>query len=288
MVAVPQEASWSFRVLGSRDRQRVLAYLNREPLMNVFLISKILDEGLGVATPTVEIAIGGTTICVASVGSNIVGAVDREASPTLREIAIGILADKVITQFLPVRAIIAEANFVESLWARLRAALDPPTVVRLNQPVYALEQPATDFPDLGLVRFSTTRDLDALVPACAAMHREEVGIDPLERDAAAYRRRVRELVARQRSLILPINGKIAFKCEYSAVTDHAVQLMGVWTAPELRRQGWARAGLAEVCGHIRRTGKIVTLFVNDFNAPAIRLYEALGFRAIGNNRALIW
>jgi predicted GNAT family acetyltransferase len=67
-----------------------------------------------------------------------------------------------------------------------------------------------------------------------------------------------------------------------------VQLMGVWTAPEFRRRGCARTMLREVCGHLSRRGKTVTLFVNDFNRPAISLYEALGFQRIGINRALIW
>ena len=30
------------------------------------------------------------------------------------------------------------------------------------------------------------------------------------------------------------------------------------------------------------------MFVNDFNSPAISLYESLGFKRIGVNRALIW
>jgi predicted GNAT family acetyltransferase len=132
------------------------------------------------------------------------------------------------------------------------------------------------------------RDLEALVPACAAMHREEVGIDPLDRDAAGYRERVRELVEQKRSVILMVNGQIAAKCEYSAVTSETVQLMGVWTNPQFRRRGYARALLREVCGHCARKGKTVTLFVNDFNLPAIALYEELGFQRIGMNRALIW
>jgi predicted GNAT family acetyltransferase len=37
-----------------------------------------------------------------------------------------------------------------------------------------------------------------------------------------------------------------------------------------------------------RKGRSVTLFVNDFNQPAISLYEELGFKRIGMNRALIW
>ena len=64
--------------------------------------------------------------------------------------------------------------------------------------------------------------------------------------------------------------------------------MGVWTDPRLRRRGYSRALLREVCGHLARKGRSVTLFVNDFNQPAIGLYEALGFKRIGMNRALIW
>ena len=77
------------------------------------------------------------------------------------------------------------------------------------------------------------RDLDALVPACAAMHAEEVGIDPMERDAAGYRERIRELVEQKRSVIRVVDGQIAAKCEYSAVTNETVQLMGVWTQSAL-------------------------------------------------------
>ena len=84
------------------------------------------------------------------------------------------------------------------------------------------------------------------------------------------------------------NGVIAAKCEFSAVTPDAVQLMGVWTAPAYRRRGLSRAMLREVCGHLARKGKTVTLFVNDFNRPAMSLYEGLGFQRIGVNRALIW
>jgi predicted GNAT family acetyltransferase len=120
------------------------------------------------------------------------------------------------------------------------------------------------------------------------MHKEEVGIDPLERDAAGYRERIRELVDRKRSVIRLVDGVIASKCEFSAVTDEAVQLMGVWTHPRYRRRGLAFETLREVCGHLFRKGKTVTLFVNDFNHPAVGLYESLGFQRIGLNRALIW
>jgi hypothetical protein len=169
----------------------------------------------------------------------------------------------------------------------VRHYVAPPTVVRLAQPVYVLN----DLPrpaNLDAVRYSTPADLEQLVPACAAMHMEEVGIDPLTRDAAGYRQRIRELILRKRSLILVESGTIVSKAEYSAVTPYTVQLMGVWTHPGHRRRGYARRAMTEICGHILSQRKRPSLFVNDFNVAAVRLYESLGFRMVGTNRALIW
>jgi predicted GNAT family acetyltransferase len=253
----------------------------------VYLISRIVEDRFAAPTQTVEVRHNRDIVLVASLATNIVLAADFALPADITETAVAVIAERIVTRMLPVRAIISPASLVEMLWNRLRTRLDPPTVVRMNQPVYALRG-RLDFPDLHEARYSTPADLEALIPACAAMHREEVGIDPMERDAAGYRERVRELVDQKRSVIRVANNLIAAKCEYSAVTSDAVQLMGVWTNPRCRRQGHARALLREVCGHIARRGKTVTLFVNDFNLPAIGLYESMGFQRIGLNRALIW
>jgi predicted GNAT family acetyltransferase len=287
MATLPVEGRWSIKSLSNDDMAAALTFLRRDPLINVYLISRILEERFAPSTQTVEVRHNRDVVLVASLATNIVLAGDRELPQDVTETAIAVIAERILTRMLPVRAIISPAHLVEMLWARLRTRLDPPTVVRMNQPVYAMRG-RLDYPDLKESRYTTMRDLEALVPACAAMHREEVGIDPLDRDAAGYRERVRELVEQKRSVILVINGQIAAKCEYSAVTNETVQLMGVWTNPHFRRRGYARALLREVCGHCARKGKTVTLFVNDFNLPAIALYEDLGFQRIGMNRALIW
>jgi uncharacterized protein len=288
MVALPEEDRWEVRRLAGSDRQRVVRFLTREEALNAFLISRIEDEGLSGLTPYLEVAHRRETLCIAAVGTNVVFGVAPDLDEEIRRSLFRVLGEQIVRNFLPVRAIIAEAAGVELLWKQLAPQVTPPTVIRMNQPVYLLTGGARLLPDLNLVRYATIDDLDALVPACAAMHREEVGIDPLERDALGYRFRIRELITRQRSLVLTIEGSIGFKCEFSAVTAGTIQLMGVWTSPRFRRQGLARQGLAEVCGHILRGGRSVTLFVNDFNTPAMALYESLGFRRIGCNRALIW
>ena len=287
MVTLPAEGRWSLRSLSDDDAGPALAFLKRDPLVNVYLISRLLEERFVSATQTVEVRYNREIAMVGSLATNVVMACDPQSPRELVDAATAIIAERILTRMLPVRAIISPAPLVESLWRRLQSQLDPPTVVRMSQPVYAITG-RFDYPDLKDARYSTIRDLDALVPACAAMHKEEVGIDPLERDSIGYRERIRELVEKKRSVVRIIDGRIAAKCEFSAVTPEAVQLMGVWTNPSFRREGLGRALLREVCGHLARKGKSVTLFVNDFNRPAIALYESLGFRQIGENRALIW
>ena len=287
MVTLPAEGRWSLRLLPDDDTGQAMEFLRRDPMINVYLISRLIEERTIAPTQMVCVRHNGQIVLIASLATNIVLATDARISGDLVESAIALVSDRILTRMLPVRAIISPAHLVESLWAQLRSRLDPPTVVRMNQPIYAIRR-RFDFPDLTNARYATSRDLDQLVPSCAAMHKEEVGIDPMERDAAGYRERVRELVERKRSIVRVADGVIASKCEFSAVTNDAVQLMGVWTHPRFRRRGLSRETLSEVCGHLFRQGKHVTLFVNDFNHPAIGLYEGLGFQRIGMNRALIW
>jgi predicted GNAT family acetyltransferase len=287
MATLPAEGRWSTRTLSEDGVQPALDFLRRDPLINVYLIARLLEERALAASQMVEVRHNRDIVLVASLSTNIVLGTAPATPREIAESAVAVVADRILTRMLPVRAIISPAHLVEELWRHLRSRIDPPTVVRMTQPVYAIRR-RFDFPDLKEGRYATVRDLDALVPACAAMHKEEVGIDPLERDAVGYRERIRELVERKRSIIRVVDGVIVSKCEFSAVTDEAVQLMGVWTHPRYRRRGLMAALLREVCGHLFRKGKIVTLFVNDFNKPAIGLYESLGFQRIGVNRALIW
>ena len=287
MVSLPVEGRWSLRLLSDDDLKVALEFLQRDPLINVYLISRLLEERTSSAGQIAIIRYNGAIVLIASLATNIVLAADPSIDEDITTTAIALVADRILTRMLPVRAIISPAPLVELLWSQLRTRVDPPTVMRLNQPVYAI-RPRFDYPDLHEARFATLRDLDQLTPACAAMHKEEVGIDPMERDAAGYSERIRELVEKKRSVVLTRDGRIASKVEFSAFTPDAVQLMGVWTHPRYRRQGLSRLVLREVCGHLFRKQKTVTLFVNDFNHPAVALYESLGFTRVGANRALIW
>ena len=138
------------------------------------------------------------------------------------------------------------------------------------------------------MRAATLDDVDLLLPACAATHHEELGIDPLQRDAAGFRRRTITQIEEGRSWLWAEDGTILFKAEASAWTPQAVQLQQVWVDPEVRKQGNGKRGLSDLCRLLLEETPTVTLFVRPENEAAIRLYDSIGMRRAGSYRSLLF
>jgi predicted GNAT family acetyltransferase len=133
-------------------------------------------------------------------------------------------------------------------------------------------------------------ELDVLFPAAVAMFTEEVGVSPLRFDGGAgYRARVAELVRAGQSLAWFEDGQVLFKAEIGAVSRAACQIQGVWVAPSHRGRGLGTAGTAAVVEYARQAiAPVVSLYVNDFNAPARAAYERVGFREVGRYASVLF
>jgi hypothetical protein len=184
------------------------------------------------------------------------------------------------------RMIIGEEGAVAELWDELRGRLPRVRDDRPGQPVYALDE-APEPGETGL-RQATMDDLELLVPACAAAHREEIGIDPLVRDAAGFRWRTRAQIEEGRSWLWADGGTILFKAEASAWTPSAVQIQQVWVDPDARGRGHGQRGMRDLCRLLLRRVAVVCLFVRPENERAIRLYDAIGMRRTHSFRSLIF
>ncbi len=184
------------------------------------------------------------------------------------------------------RMLIGEEQAVGELWGRAGRRAPAPRVDRPGQPVYVLDEP----PDDGAtgLREATPTDLDLLVPACAAAHEDEIGVDPLQNDPDGFRWRTRSQIGEGRSWLWTENGTILFKAEASAWTPHAVQLQQVWVDPIARGQGLAQRGMRDLCRRLLAQVPRVCLFVRAENAPAIRVYEAIGMLRTISYRSLIF
>ena len=182
--------------------------------------------------------------------------------------------------------IIGEERAVGELWAEAAPELPRPRDDRPGQPVYVLEE----HPEPGGtgLRQARLEDLDLLVPACAAAHSEEIGIDPLRRDPDGFRRRTRAQIEEGRSWVWVDDGVIRFKAEASAWTPSAAQLQQVWVDPAVRGLGNAQRGMRDLIRLLLERVPTVCLFVRPENAPALRVYEAVGMRKRFNYRSLIF
>ena len=184
------------------------------------------------------------------------------------------------------RMIIGEERAVGDLWEASMSVMPQPREDRPGQPVYVLRE-APEGDSTGL-RAATLEDLDLLLPACAATHAEELGIDPLQRDPDGFRRRTVSQIEEGRSWLWAEDGSILFKAEASAWTPSAIQLQQVWVDPDVRRRGHATRGLRDLCRLLLEQSPAVCLFVRPENEAAIRLYETIGMRHVGMYRSVLF
>jgi len=183
------------------------------------------------------------------------------------------------------RMLIGEQGAVTELWDELRGRLPPEREDRPGQPVFAISE-APDPAGSG-VREATLEDLELLVPACAAAHELELGVNPLGQDADGFRWRTRSQIEEGRSWLWRDEGVILFKAEASAWTPQAVQLQQVWTDPEARGTGHASRALGDLIRLLLERVPVVCLFVRVDNVEAIRLYERVGMQHVLDYRSVL-
>ena len=248
----------------------ILSFCAEDPVERVFL-EDVARRGLGRFTGLER---RGRLRALCHVGSNVVPSGD------------GCEAFADVASAGKARMMIGEEDAVTALWDSVKARMPEPREDRPGQPVYVLTEPPEPG-DTGL-RPATEEDFDLLVPACAAAHEEEIGIDPLERDPESFRWRTRMQVDDGRSWLWVENGTILFKAEASAWTPSAVQLQQVWVDPSARGRRYAQRGMRDLCRLLLERVPVVCLFVRAENAPAIRVYEAVGMRRTIAYRSLLW
>ncbi|MGC0414672.1 GNAT family N-acetyltransferase [Embleya sp. AB8] len=272
-------SSVSTKVLDGTDLSAVQALLDRDPVTNVFVASRVRLAGVD------PWRLGGelwgyyrdgllTSLCYA--GANLVPV---EAGPD----AIRSFAERARRQGRRCSSIVGPAEAAADLWRLLEPVWGPARDIRPVQPLMVATEPAREVPADPLVRRVRPDELDLVMPACVAMFTEEVGISPLIGDGGTlYRARVAELIAGGRAFARIEDGKVVFKAEIGAVTRHACQIQGVWVAPERRGEGLSEIGMAAVLRHaLTEVAPVASLYVNSYNNPARAAYRRVGFAETG-------
>jgi ribosomal protein S18 acetylase RimI-like enzyme len=263
------------RPLGPADLDAFLELTGRDPVVNVFAEYRARTTSLEPRWLGGEVWgrwVGGDLVAACHVGANLVpiGADAEDAR------AFG---ERALTRGRTVSTLVGPAEPVREFWNTVAAAWGRPREQRWVQPhLVTAGAPQVD-PD-PLVRRTTRADFDALYPACVAMYTEEVGISPEQGGAGdLYRARVLQLISRGWSFARFEEGRVVFKAEVACASPHAAQIQGVYVVPDRRGEGLASRGMAAVADIVQREiAPQVSLYVNEWNTPARRAYERVGFR----------
>jgi len=276
-------------VLGSRDELAIREFLVRHPVDGCLIASRIQSFGVtGASGPGADLCgwfRGAALHGVWLDGPSLIMVGDAEESGRVVEAVLARSSER------PRRcaSIVGPAQLVLPLWACLATGWGSARDVRPQQPLLAMDRPPLiePHPDVRRVRRA---ELDILIPASAAMFREEVGVDPEAGDGGtSYRARVAEFIDGGRCLAWIEDGQVLFKAELAAVSDAACQIQGIWVRPDLRGQGIGAAGTAAVCAlALAEVAPVVSLYVNDFNAPAKAAYARVGFEQVGTFASILF
>jgi ribosomal protein S18 acetylase RimI-like enzyme len=274
------------RLLSARERPKALAYLQVEPRRNLLLAE--LVSAVGAPSQPAEVpcqALGawrdGVMVGVASLRPSLV--LDARLTPE------GLRAFLPHLEALETGLVKSGERSVSLLWVRLAAAGRRALIDRIET-AYALEPERARLaepPPGAILRRARESDLDALVVAARASLREEHRPDPFEGDPVGFRRWVRGRLERAR--VVEAGGRVVF-VGYADVRRRAGWLVqGVYTWPEVRRRGFAAAGMSALAREAFAAGaEHVQLAVVEGNDAAAQLYRGLGFEPFDTLRTILF
>lgn len=265
------------RLLSDADRAAVEGLLDAEPIAAAQVAERVQAAGISWRSDGRVFGYGGRrkleAICWS--GTNLIPV--RAAGPAARA-----FAEVVGVHPRLCSSLVGEAEGVLGMWTYLADVWGPAREVRESQPLLATWTPPRIPPD-PTVRLVRPHEVDALFPAAVAMYTEEVGVSPIGLDGGReYRERLADLVRGRRAYAKFVGKRVVFKAELAVVTRHTAQVQGVWVDPRWRGRGLGTAGMATVVRDaLRRVAPSVSLYVNDYNLAARRVYERCGFRRMG-------
>jgi uncharacterized protein len=263
------------RVSVVRDGAAVRRVFDDDPIGSCMVAARVADHGID------STAIGGElwtrrgpeeSLCYA--GANLIPLRGRLSD-------LYAFADAAMTASRRCSSLVGRAEFVMPMWQRLESVWGPARDVRPQQPLMSLtSMPACDIDrDVRQVR---PDEIDTYLVAAIDMFIGEVGVDPRVGDGGrGYRRRVASLIAAGRAWARFEDGQVVFKAEVGSQSPEVSQIQGVWVHPEWRGRGLGTAGTATLAAVIVGTGRIASLYVNDFNTVARATYDRIGFTEVG-------
>ncbi|MFY9263472.1 MAG: GNAT family N-acetyltransferase [Actinomycetaceae bacterium] len=275
----PLRRSGTIRRLNYFDKQAALELFARDPVASV-LARMPFEQGY----PRPAHAVGyceddGDLTAVCWVGANI-------APVGFSPAGLDALAHYLRSWRRLASSLVGPADQVMGLWDRIADFYPEPREIRPKQ-LSMVYRGGTGLPGDPETRPATVGEGSLVVPASIAMFIEEVGYDPTMY-GPGYVQRVHSLVRAGHTFVRMGKDpdgldRVEFKADIGALAGGVAQVQGVWTHPDLRGRGIGSAAMVAVAEQIQDTiAPTVSLYVNDYNLPAVRMYEKIGFETVGH------
>ena len=263
--------------------REALAFLRERPYENVFLQYMLeYDPHTILAEKTffVHRAASGAIGAAVHFGSNtVLAGADPAAAAALAERS---------RRMAEVRMIVGPSALVAPYWEAVRPWHRVPRLVRERQPLLMVQRSTLrGTRAAAAVRRAMPADAATVAAHSARMIAGELGYDPRE-TRASFAAGVGRIIDRGWWWVLIHGGALQFMCNIGSATAQTAQIQGVWTPPELRGQGVATRAFGAICDHLLDHVPTLSLYVNDFNEPALALYRRAGFASVGELRTLLF
>ena len=266
------------RALTGANRDEALEFLAQSPVENLFLAAKVAAYGIDRRRlgnvfafdrggEIVSLMLDGGTVFVAGFDPGALPAFVGQLGPVRRCTSILGPAISVLGLHL-------------GLTERWPASWSGVSNIRRRQPLMLLERPPLIAPD-PRVRRLTADDYPSYLDASVHMYTDEIGSSPFKYGTGYERFVMQRLVDGDAFGVVDDHGKVIFKADLGPRLGDQAQLQGVWVDPALRGQGISVPALSGMLRLAMQRYPRISLYVNDFNAPAVKAYERLGFAEVG-------
>ena len=278
------ETRGSLRLLGPGDEQALLPLLRRDPVVHCLTAARVAEGGLtmsGLSGYILGYEVDGRLTSALMVSANLV---PIESTPESRREFARHLRERRRRS----SCIVGPQAEVLDLWRLLQPSWGPAREERPDQPLMVASRPPTIPADPKVQRI-VPAELSAVLPSFIAMFTEELGVSPVANGAeSAYRARVAEVIAAGAAYARFDDDRLIFKAELGAITPECAQIQGVWIHPEYRGRGLAGPAMAAVVELAAEHSRCASLYVNQYNQPALRAYQAAGFVEVGNFASVLF
>jgi predicted GNAT family acetyltransferase len=258
--------------LGNESKAEALQFLGARPLHTVVMSSLINDHGLeselNRGTFYGHRNSAGALEGVALIGHTTF--VETRTDAAMRAFA------RVAQDFRRAHVIVGEQASIDRFW-NFYAVAGQPLRRLCRETLWELNEPPVVGNNAGDLRIANVADLSLIVPAHAAMAREESGVDPLQVDREGFCWRCRRRIEQGRVWVCVEEEKLIFKADIIGDAAGVIYLEGICVREADRGKGLGSLYLGQLSQRLLARSKSISVLVNCQTPRAGKFFQRLGF-----------